>query len=158
MEVHLGSDHRGFELKQLICDYLKSLGHNCTDHGAYSRDRSDYPEFAYLTAQAVVRVQGENLAQEVLGVVICGSGVGISIAANKVRGIRCAVAWCEHIAEFSRRHNHANMLAFSADLQTWTSVRRCLDAYLTAEVEGGRHAQRVDMITRIESAPQQEPQ
>jgi len=81
-----------------------------------------------------------------LGIVICGSGVGISIAANKVHGARCAVAWCEHIAEYSRRHNHANLLAFSADLQTITTAKRCLDAYLAAEPEGGRHAERVAML------------
>jgi ribose 5-phosphate isomerase B len=152
LEVHLGSDHRGFELKELIRNYLSELGHNCHDHGAHSTERSDYPEFAYLTAHALMKTLAESPKARAFGVVVCGSGVGIGMAANKVQGVRCAVAWCEHIAEYSRRHNHANMLAFSADMQTWTGVRRCLDAYLGAEAEAGRHAQRVEMIARLEAA------
>jgi ribose 5-phosphate isomerase B len=152
MEVHLGSDHRGFELKQLAREYLAGLGHDCHDHGAYSSERSDYPEFASHTARALMNSLAADPHRQAFGVVICGSGVGISIAANKVPGVRCAVAWCEHIAEYTRRHNHANMLAFGADLQTWTSVQRCLDAYLAASEEGGRHAERVAMIERMEAA------
>jgi ribose 5-phosphate isomerase B len=106
----------------------------------------DYPDFARLVGEAVAAAPGS------LGLVFCGSGIGISIAANKVRGIRCAVAWCEHAAEYGRRHNHANCLAFGADLQTWVLVKRCLDAYLGATEEGDRHAQRVEMIGKLDSA------
>jgi ribose 5-phosphate isomerase B len=77
--------------------------------------------------------------------------VGIAIAANKIRGIRCVPAWCEHIAEFGRRHNHANVLAFSGDLQTLTAARRCLDAYLGARREGERHALRVGQVAELEA-------
>jgi ribose 5-phosphate isomerase B len=140
MEIHLGADHRGYELKQQLADYLRELGHEVTDHGTHSNERTDYPQFGREVAQFVAHTQDK------LGVVICGSGVGIAIAANKVQGARCAVAWCEHIAEYSRRHNHANVLAFSADLPTIVEVRRCIDAYLAAEPEGGRHAERVAML------------
>jgi ribose 5-phosphate isomerase B len=145
VEIHLGCDHRGYHLKQQAIDYLLGLGHHCTDHGTYNEERVDYPNYA--------RLVGESLAAEAgsLGLVFCGSGAGIAIAANKMRGVRCSVAWCEHIAEFARRHNHANCLAFSGDLQTWTVVRRCIDAYLAAEEEGERHAERVEMVRKLES-------
>jgi ribose 5-phosphate isomerase B len=142
MEIHLGADHRGYELKQQLAAHLRELGYSIVDHGADSPERTDYPLYGHKVAEAVVN----GGVQDALGIVICGSGVGISIAANKVEGARCAVAWCEHIAEYSRRHNHANMLAFSADLQTSTSAKRCVDAYLAAAPEGGRHAERVAML------------
>jgi ribose 5-phosphate isomerase B len=141
MEIHIGADHRGFALKQQLADYLRELGHNVTDHGTDSAERADYPRFGRAVAEAVIAA-GDG----VLGVVICGSGVGIGIAANKVPGIRCIPAWCEHIAEYGRRHNHANVLAFSGDLQTFTAAKRCLDAFLAAAPEGGRHAERVAML------------
>ena len=143
MEIHLGADHRGYELKQQLADYLRALGHSVIDHGTDSAERTDYPLFGKKVAEAVA---AGDLSASRFGIVVCGSGVGISIAANKVPGARCAVAWCEHIAEYSRRHNHANVLAFSADLQTLTSAKRCVDAYLAAEPEGGRHAERVAML------------
>lgn len=153
MEIHLGADHRGYELKQQVADYLRGLGHEVVDHGTDSAERTDYPLFGRKVAEAVVTrgdgssaKAGQRPAPQTFGIVICGSGVGIGMAANKVKGVRCAPAWCEHIAEYSRRHNHANVLAFSADLQTITEVRRCLDAYLAAEPEGGRHAERVGML------------
>ena len=127
MEIHCGSDHRGYELKQAVIEYLKQQGHDCRDHGCYSAERADYPPFAHAVAMAVAAAPGS------LGIVICGSGIGVSIAANKVPQARCAVAWCEHAAEYARRHNHANILAFGADLQTFTQVKRCIDAYLGAE-------------------------
>lgn len=108
--------------------------------------RADYPDYAKAAGEAVAAAGRED----VFGVVVCGSGVGIAIPANKVRGVRCVVAWCEHAAEYGRRHNHANMLAFGADLQTWTQVKRCLDAYLGAAREGERHAERVKMINNME--------
>ncbi|MCC7478213.1 RpiB/LacA/LacB family sugar-phosphate isomerase [bacterium] len=144
MEIHLGSDHRGFELKQRALEYLSDLGHSCTDHGALGEERSDYPGFARAVGEAVAAAPGS------LGLVFCGSGIGISIAANKVQGIRCAVAWCEHVSEYGRRHNHANCLAFGADVQTWVEVERCLNAYLGASEEEGRHALRVQMVQEMD--------
>lgn len=141
--VHLGCDHRGFYLKQQVAAFFQELGWEPIDHGCASTESVDYPGFATATAQAAVNA-GE------LAVVICGSGMGVSIAANKVRGARCAMAWCEAVAEFAHRHNNANVLAFSADLQTFTQVKRCLQAYLGAEYEGGRHQRRLDQIASFE--------
>lgn len=140
MEIHCGSDHRGFELKGAILEYLRKLGHDCHDQGCYNAERVDYPIFAHAVSNAVVESPGS------IGIVVCGSGIGVSIAANKVIGARCAQVWCEHTAEYARRHNHANILAFGSDLQTFTQVQRCLDAYLGAEEESGRHADRVKML------------
>jgi len=110
----------------------------------------DYPDFSQAAAQGVLAAV--QAGRECCGVLACGSGVGIAIAANKVRGIRCVTAWCEHAAEYGRRHNHANMLAFGADLQTFTQARRCLDSYLAAEPEGGRHSARVAKVNALDTA------
>jgi ribose 5-phosphate isomerase B len=118
-----------------------------TDHGTDSAERCDYPVYAEAVGRAVAAADSED----VFGLIACGSGVGIAMAANKVRGVRAVPAWCEHIAEFGRRHNHANVLAFSGDLQTLTQARRCLDAYLAARREGDRHALRVGMMAEIEA-------
>jgi len=145
MEVHLGSDHRGYELKQQLIEHLAAEGHSCIDHGCYGPERVDYPDYAQAVGEAVVAA-GANA----LGVLVCGSGVGVAIPANKVPGVRCVVAWCEHTAEYGRRHNHANVLAFGADLQTLTSAKRCLAAYFSAAPEGGRHAARVAKINDLD--------
>ena len=145
MEVHIGSDHRGYGLKLEVIEYLNALGHTCIDHGCHGTERVDYPDYARAVGAAV-----GGAPEEVLGVLVCGSGTGIAIPANKLRGVRCVAAWCEHVAEYGRRHNHANMLAFSGDLQTPVAVKRCLDAYLAATPETGRHADRVAMINDMD--------
>jgi len=147
MEVHCGSDHRGYELKRQILEYLESLGHACVDHGCHAGEQAHYPQYGASVGRAVAAAPGA------MGVVVCGSGAGIAIATNKIRGVRCTVAWCEHAAEYGRRHNHANVLAFGADLQTFTQVKRCIDAYLNAGEEGGRHEQRVAMINALDDDP-----
>jgi ribose 5-phosphate isomerase B len=141
--VHLGCDHRGFDLKQQVAAFFCEQGYTIVDHGCASTDSVDYPGIATATAQAAI-------SADELAVVICGSGMGVSIAANKVAGARCAVVWCEAVAEFAKRHNHANVLAFSADLQTFTLIQRCLKLFLNAEYEGGRHQRRLDQITSFE--------
>lgn len=145
MEIHIGSDHRGYEIKSQLISYLRKQGHTCMDHGCDGSSSAHYPVYARLVADAVARS-----TEDTLGIVICGSGVGIAIPANKMPGIRCVVAWCEHAAEYGHRHNHANVLAFGADLQTFTQVRRCVEAYLTASPEGGRHEARVQMINDLD--------
>lgn len=145
MEIHLGSDHRGYELKQQLIEHLSAAGHSCVDHGCSGPERVDYPDYARAVGQAVVAA-----GPQALGVLICGSGVGVAIPANKVPGVRCVVAWCEHVAEYGRRHNHANVLAFGADLQTLTCAKRCLASYFGAEPEGGRHAARVAKINALD--------
>jgi ribose 5-phosphate isomerase B len=142
MEIHCGNDHRGYELKRQVIAHLAAQGHSVHDHGCSEGERVDYPRYAHLVAEAVTASPGS------IGIVICGSGVGVSIAANKIAGVRCVAAWCEHVAEYARRHNHANVLAFAADLQTFTQVERCLAAFFGAEPEGGRHADRVAMLER----------
>jgi ribose 5-phosphate isomerase B len=150
MEIHLGSDHRGFALKQQVYDYLTRLEYSCVDHGTADEERTDYPEYAKAVGEAVAgRGPGS------CGMLFCGSGAGIAIPANKVRGVRCVVAWCEHVSEYGRRHNHANVLAFGADLQTFTEVKRCVDAYLAAAPEGDRHAERVKMVNALDEAREQ---
>ena len=150
MEVHLGADHRGFELKRGLGEYLSSLGHTVIDHGTDSLERTDYPKFAESVGTVVAAADRED----VFGLLVCGSGVGIAIPANKIRGIRCVPVWCEHIGEYSRRHNHANVIAFSGDLQTLTQAKRVLDCYLNAHREGERHAIRVAQIAEIEARNQ----
>jgi ribose 5-phosphate isomerase B len=150
MEVHLGSDHRGFELKRGLAAHLTQLGHTVHDHGVHDTNRTDYPAYGKLVGEAVAAADSEDT----FGIVACGSGAGIAIAANKVRGVRCVQAWCEHIAEYGRRHNHANVLAFSGDLQTLTQALRCLDAYLAARREGDRHSARVAMVREMEGSNQ----
>ena len=145
MDVYIGADHRGYAAKTELIEYLIARGLNVTDHGCHGAERVDYPDFAKLVAESVAGSAGSAF-----GVVICGSGVGIAIPANKVAGVRCAVAWCEHVAEFGRRHNHANVLAFGADVQTVTQMKRCLDAWLGATEEGDRHSQRVAKISAME--------
>ncbi len=142
--MHLASDHRGYGLKQQVAAFLTEQGYAVHDHGCHSTESADYPGMAIAAAQAAAATPGE------MAIVICGSGMGVSISANKVPGARCAVAWCEAVAEFARRHNNANVLAFSADLQTFTQVQRCLRVFLNAEFEGGRHQRRIDQITAFE--------
>jgi ribose 5-phosphate isomerase B len=142
--VHLGCDHRGYSIKQQLTQYFTERGWQVADHGCHSTDSVDYPGIAASAAEAAVAA-GE------LAVVVCGSGMGVSIAANKVPGARCAVVWCEAVAEFARRHNNANVLAFSADLQTITQITRCLDTFLSAGFEGGRHQRRLDQIAGYET-------
>ena len=144
MDVYIGSDHRGYEAKLELIEHLISKGLNVTDLGCTSTQRTDYPDFAQAVGECVVVAGGQTF-----GIVLCGSGVGIAIPANKVKGVRCVVAWCEHVAEFGKRHNHANVLAFGADVQTTAKMKLCLDAYLSAEEEGGRHSERVDKVDGI---------
>jgi ribose 5-phosphate isomerase B len=145
-QIHLASDHRGYGLKLRVNNFLEEQGYTVLDHGCHSLDSADYPGFAIAAAEAAAAMPGA------LAIVICGSGMGVSISANKVPGARCAVAWCEAVAEFARRHNNANVLAFSADLQTFTQVQRCLNAFLHAGFEGGRHQRRLDQIASFETS------
>ncbi len=144
MDVYIGSDHRGYEAKLELIEYLNEKGLDVTDLGCPSSDRADYPDYGKAVGEQVAAADGQAF-----GIVLCGSGVGIAIPANKVKGVRCVVAWCEHVAEFGRRHNHANVLAFGTDVQTVAQMKLCLDAYLNAEKEGGRHAERVAKINAM---------
>ena len=145
MKIGIGNDHSAFALKQTVKAYLESQGHEVIDYGAYSAERSNYPEFGEKVARAIQRGEVER------GVLICGTGVGISIAANKVKGIRAAVCSEPVTASFVRRHNDAQIIAFGARIVGEEMAKAILDAYFSASFEGGRHQMRIDMITDIEN-------
>ena len=131
-------------LKEHIKAYLAAKGITCEDFGTNSTNSCDYPDFAKPAAEAVASGQCEK------GIVICTTGIGISITANKVKGIRCALCTDPYVAEMTRRHNDANMLAMGAGIVGPNLAERIVEAFLTTEFEGGRHARRVGLITDME--------
>ena len=144
MNIALGCDHGGYALKQDIIQVLERLGHTYKDFGCYSTDSCDYPDFGAAAARAVASGECQ------MGIVVCTTGIGISIAANKIRGIRCAhCADCLE-AELTRRHNDANMLAIGGGFTGPNMARRMVEVFLSTEFEGGRHARRVDKIMALE--------
>ena len=145
MKIALGCDHGGYELKEFIKRVLERLGYSYEDFGCNSTESCDYPNFGAAAARAVA----EGKCQR--GIVICTTGIGISIAANKIKGIRCAhCADCLE-AEMTRRHNDANMLAIGAGFTGKNMAERMVEVFLSTEVEGGRHQRRVDQITALEN-------
>ncbi len=145
MNIAIGSDHRGFEVKRRIASLLTQLGHEVFDVGTHSRESVDYPDIAFQVASAV----SEGRAQR--GILICGTGIGMCIAANKVKGVRAAPCHDYVTAQMSRRHNNANVLCLSADLLGEEQIDRMVRIWLDTEFENGRHARRVDKINRYES-------
>lgn len=146
MKIGIGNDHAATELKFAIVDYLKELGHEVVNFGTDTNDSCNYPEYGEKVARAVV-------AKEVdLGILICGTGVGISIAANKVKGIRAVVCSEPCSARLAREHNNANILAFGARIVGEELAKTIVKEYLDASFLGGRHQTRVDMISAIENA------
>jgi ribose 5-phosphate isomerase B len=144
MKIAVGSDHRGYEAKRRIVALLKQLGHEVLDLGTDGRDSVDYPDFAFEVAKAV----GGGTAER--GILLCGTGIGMCIVANKVVGVRAAPCHDSITAEMSRRHNDANVLCLSADLLGEDLMERMLRIWLETPFEGGRHARRVEKIGRIE--------
>ena len=144
MKIAMGSDHGGYLLKEHIKKYLADKGHEIVDVGCNSLDSCDYPQFGGAAARAVADGSCER------GIVICTSGIGISISANKIKGIRCALCSEPLSAEMTRRHNNANMLAMGAGMIGPNMAERLVDTFLTTEFEGGRHQRRVDGIAALE--------
>jgi ribose 5-phosphate isomerase B len=144
MRIAIGSDHRGYDAKRRIIVLLQQLGHEVEDVGPFGNESVDYPDFALQVASAV----GEQRVER--GILICGTGIGMCIAANKVRGVRAAPCHDSITAEMSRRHNNANVLCLSADLLGDELMNRMVRIWLETEFEGGRHARRVDKIVRFE--------
>ncbi len=136
----MGSDHAGFEYKKEIAGWLKSQGHQVLDFGAFSNESVDYPDFAYPAAEAV----SAGIAD--FGVLICGSGIGVSITANKINGIRAANCCTVDMAKLSRKHNNANILTFGARITEMETAKKMIEAFLDEEFEGGRHMIRVEKI------------
>ena len=144
MKIGIGNDHAAVELKNEMVAYLQGLGHEVVNFGTDSNESCNYPEFGEAVGRAVV-------AKEVdCGVLICGTGIGISIAANKVKGVRAAVVSEPVSARLTKLHNDANIIAFGARIVGAETAKAILDAYLNTEYEGGRHQKRVDMIHAIE--------
>lgn len=145
MKIGIGNDHAAVAMKNEISDYLKELGHEVVNYGTDSEESCSYAVYGEKVARAVA-------AREVdLGILICGTGVGISLAANKVRGIRAAVCSEPCTARLSRQHNNSNILAFGARIIGVETAKEIVAAWLNAEFEGGRHQERVDMIMAIEA-------
>jgi len=144
MKIALGADHAGFELKEKIKQHLTRKGFDVDDRGTNSSESVDYPDFARAVGEKVV---GQNADR---GILVCGTGIGMSIAANKVPGIRAANANSEVEAQLSREHNDANVLALGARLIDENTAVKIVDRWLNSGFMGGRHATRVDKITAIE--------
>lgn len=144
MTIYLGSDHGGFELKEALKAYLADEAHLVIDQGTYSLESVDYPDYAKAVGEAVLADEGS------LGIVICGTGIGISIAANKLKGIRAALCSEEFSARMARRHNNANVLALGGRTTGVELAKSIVDAFLSAEFEGDRHARRVEKICGLE--------
>ena len=143
MRVAVGCDHLGFQMKDQVIEYINSLGFEAVDLGTNSAESCDYPIYGEKVGRAVVSGDCE------LGVAICGTGAGISLAANRVPGVRAVCCSDEYTAEFTRRHNNANVLAFGVRVVTFETAKRLLKLFLTTEFEGGRHQRRVSMLDDI---------
>ena len=144
MKIAVGNDHTALELKKEIVAHLEARGYEILDVGTNSPESCDYPVYGEKAARAVASGEAD------LGVLMCGTGVGISLAANKVHGIRAVVCSEPYSAALSKRHNNANMVAFGARVVGSELAKMIVDAFLDAEFEGGRHQRRVDMISAIE--------
>jgi len=144
MKIAIGSDHRGFRAKQQVKAIVAELGHECVDFGTGDNNPIDYPDLAYLAATAVSKKQAER------AILACATGIGMSMAANKVPGIRAALCHDDLSAQISRDHNDANVLCLSADQVGSVLLRKIVEVWLTTEFSGGRHERRVRKIQVIE--------
>ncbi len=140
MKISLASDHAGYKYKQLIKNYLEKKGFVIIDHGTFSSDSVDYPDFIKQAAKDV----SEHISD--FGIGICGTGIGVSIVANKFKGVRAALVVDEEMAELSRRHNNANFLALGERLLDEGNIYNILNVWLNAKFDGGRHERRVKKI------------
>ena len=144
MKITIGSDHRGVGVKSKVTDLLHRLGHEVQDAGVDSTESIDYPDIAAIVAGKVSRHEADR------GILVCGTGIGMSIAANKFPGVRAASCHDDLTAEMSRRHNDLNVLCISADMLGERLIDRMVEIWLNTEFEGGRHARRVEKISELE--------
>ena len=144
MKIAVGCDHGGIVLKESVVKTLERLGAEVVDLGCYSTDSVDYPEYGEKVAKEVASGKADA------GVIMCGTGIGISIAANKVKGIRAAVVTNTYMAKLTKNHNNANIIALGGRVISPKEAEAIVEAWYTAEYEGGRHQRRLDMISRIE--------
>jgi ribose 5-phosphate isomerase B len=145
MNIAVGSDHRGLEFKAYVINQLAEMGHTCIDFGSYTSDSVDYPDIAVNLAEAVAKSQFEY------GILICGTGIGMSIAANKVKGVRAALCCDVFSAQRARQHNDANVLCLGAE-RGQAGVRDILRTFVETGFEGGRHQRRLEKISQIENS------
>ena len=143
MKISIGSDHAGYRVKQKIVKFLSSQGYNMDDVGCYSEESVDYPEFGHKVGKNVI----SGLSTK--GIVVCGSGIGISIAANKIQGIRAALCFTKEHAEMSRLHNDSNILAIGARMNGGDDILDIVDIWLKTDFEAGRHQKRIEKIEKI---------
>ena len=141
MKLAIASDHAGFQLKEKLKSYLREKGFEIKDFGTYSEERADYPDFAHPVANSV-----ENNEVD-FGLIMCGTGNGMNMAANKHKGIRAALCWNAEVAALARRHNDANILTLPARVISEEEAKKCVDVFFTTAFEGGRHADRVRKIS-----------
>ncbi len=151
MKISLGADHRGYHAKCRIKASLEEAGHTVRDFGTDSTKSTDYPEPAFAASAAVQSGECD------IGVLLCGSGIGMSITANKLRGIRAALCHDELTAEMARRHNDANVLCLPADLVGESLMHRIVEVWLETSFEGGRHSRRITKIGEIENEQYKDP-
>lgn len=143
--IAIGADHAGYDAKEILKKYLESKNIEYKDFGTYSKDSCHYPIFAEKVARSVANHESEK------GILVCGSGIGVSIAANKVGGIRAALCYEPELAEMARKHNDANVICFGARFSDTKKMEEMIDIFLKTDFEGGRHGDRVKLIEKIES-------
>lgn len=141
--IAIGADHAGYEYKEKVKELLHSLGYECKDFGTSSHESTDYPDYAHLVAESVSSGKAE------LGILVCGTGIGMAIVANKHDGVRAGNAESVQAAKMAREHNNANVLAIGARLTPWDTAREIIKTFLNAQFEGGRHQRRVDKIHKL---------
>jgi len=140
MKIAIGADHAGYDLKKVIINFLNEKGHEIEDFGCHSEESIDYPDYAHPVCESIESGKNE------FGVLICGSGNGISMAANKHSGIRAALSWEAEIAKLGRLHNDANIVSLPARFITEENAVKIIDVFFSTDFEGGRHQRRVDKI------------
>lgn len=140
MKISIGNDHAGPDYKKAIVDYLEAKGHEVINHGTDTSDSVDYPDFGHPVAVDVVTQKAD------FGIVICGSGNGIAMTANKHQGIRCALCWTKEISALARQHNNANVVSIPARFTSVPQAVEIVATFLNTDFEGGRHANRVNKI------------
>ncbi|MBN2476611.1 MAG: ribose 5-phosphate isomerase B [Pirellulales bacterium] len=150
MRISIGTDHRGYEIRSKLIELVERLGHEVEDVGAFTDEASDYPDLAAEVAGKVSRGEVDR------GILVCGTGLGMCIAANKFPGVRAAPCHDDLTAEMSRRHNDSNILCLSADLLGGRLIDRMVELWLATPFEGGRHARRVEKIRNLERAIEKE--
>lgn len=144
MKIALGADHRGSQAVKMLADRLRSAGHEVVLMGSVSGEPCDYPESAYLVGNAVARGEADR------GILICGTGLGMALAANKIKGVRAVTAHDELTAEMGRGHNNANIMCLSADLLGQKIIEKIVDVFIATPFEGGRHERRLKKVAAIE--------